>query len=68
MRKYAENGKHKKINFNKRKEVNSARGKNDYFQETVKRRKKKREKLSGFVMLSEVLTISHERDTKGLQN
>ena len=37
---------------------------NYYFQET----KKKREKLSGFVMLSEVLPISHETDMKWLYN
>ena len=59
--------KHKKVSFNKRKELKSTRGGKWLFSRNDKKKKKKG-KLSGFVMLSEVLPISHEIDVKWLAN
>ena len=52
----------KKSVSTREKNLNLPEGGNDYFQEMIK--KKKKGKLSGFVMLSEVLPISHEIDVK----
>lgn len=60
--------KKKKINFNKRKEFQSTRGKKVTIFKRLCNKRREKEMLSHIVMLSEVLSISHKIDVKWLYN